>query len=73
MPFGLSNATATFQNMMNHIFRDLLDLGLIVYLDDILIYAETEDEHDCIVTKVLKCLAENGLAISQDKCFWSTT
>jgi hypothetical protein len=72
MPFGLSNAPATFQNMMNHIFRDLLDLGLIVYLDDILIYAETEEEHDRIVTEVLKCLTENGLAISQDKCFWST-
>jgi hypothetical protein len=73
MPFGLSNAPATFQNMMNHIFRDLLDLGLIVYLDDILIYAETEEEHDHIITEVLKCLAANGLAISQDKCFWSTT
>jgi hypothetical protein len=53
MPFGLSNAPATFQNMMNHIFRDLLDLGLIVYLDDILIYAEAEEEHDRIVTKVV--------------------
>jgi hypothetical protein len=73
MPFGLSNAPATFQNMINHIFRDLLDLGLIVYLDDILIYAETEEEHNHIITEVLKCLAENGLAISQDKCFWSTT
>jgi hypothetical protein len=73
MPFGLSNAPATFQNMMNHIFRDLLHLGLIVYLDDILIYAETEEEHDHIVTKVLKCLTANGVAISQDKCFWSTT
>jgi hypothetical protein len=50
----------------------LLDLGLIVYLDDILIYAETEQEHDRIVTEVLKHLAVNGLAISQDKCFWST-
>jgi hypothetical protein len=73
MPFGLSNAPVTFQNMMNHIFRDLLDLGLIVYLDDIVIYAETEEEHDHIVTKVLKCLTANGLAISQDKCFSSTT
>jgi hypothetical protein len=73
MPFGLSNAPATFQNMMNHIFRDLLDLGLIVYLDDILIYAETEEEHDRIIIEVLKRLAANGLAISQDKCFWSTT
>jgi hypothetical protein len=73
MPFGLSNTPATFQNMMNHIFQDLLDLGLIVYLDDILIYAETEEEHDCIITKVLKHLAVNGLAISQDKYFQSTT
>jgi hypothetical protein len=73
MPFGLSNAPATFQNMMNHIFQDLLDLGLIVYLDDILIYAKTEEEHNHIVTKVLKCLAANGLAILQDMCFWSTT
>jgi hypothetical protein len=73
MPFGLSKAPATFQNMMNHIFRDLPDLGLIVYLDDILIYAETEEEHDRIVTEVLKHLAANGLAISQDKYFWSTT
>jgi hypothetical protein len=73
MPFGLSNAPATFQNMINHIFQDLLDLGLIVYSDDILIYAEIEEEHDHIVTEVLKHLTENGLAISQDKCFWSTT
>jgi hypothetical protein len=73
MPVGLSNAPATFQNMMNNIFRDLLDVGLIVYLDDILIYAETEEEYDGIITEVLKCLAINGLAISQDKCFWSTT
>jgi hypothetical protein len=73
MPFGLSNTPATFQNMMNHIFRDLLDLGLIVYLDDILIYAKTVEEHDHIVIQVLKLLATNGLAISQDKCFWSTS
>jgi hypothetical protein len=73
MPFGLSNAPASFQNITNHIFRDLLDLGLIVYLDDILIYAETEEKHDCIVNKVLERLAKNRLAISQDKCFWSTT
>jgi hypothetical protein len=72
MLFGLSNAPATFQNMMNLIFRDLLDLGLIVYLDDILIYAETVQEHDHIVMEVLKHLPANGLAISQDKYFWLT-
>jgi hypothetical protein len=73
MPFGLSNTSAIFQNIMNHIFQDLLDLGLIVYVDNILIYAETEEEHDRIVTEVLKHLAANGQAILQDKCFWSTT
>jgi hypothetical protein len=54
MPFGLSNAPATSQNRMNHIFRDLLDLGLIVYLHDILSYAETVEEHNRIVVEVLK-------------------
>jgi hypothetical protein len=73
MPFGLCNTPATLQYMMNHIFQDLQDVGLIVYLDDILIYAKTEEEHDRIITNVLKRLAENGLAISQDKCFWSAT
>jgi hypothetical protein len=51
----------------------LLDLGLIVYLDNILVYTETEEEYDCIITEVLKYLTANGLAISQDKYFWSTT
>jgi hypothetical protein len=55
--------------MMNHIFRDLLDLGLIVYLDNIIIYMETVEEHDRIGIEVLKWLAANGLAISQDKYF----
>jgi spermidine synthase len=50
----------------------LLDLGLIVYLDDILIYAETEEEYDHIITDMLNHHAENRLAILQDKCFWST-
>jgi len=41
MPFGLTNAPSTFQDMMNHIFSDMLDLGLIAYMDNILIYAKT--------------------------------
>jgi hypothetical protein len=49
MPFGLTNAPATFQDMINHIFRDLLDNGVIAFIDDILIYAKDEEEHDRLV------------------------
>jgi hypothetical protein len=70
MPFGLTNAPATFQDMMNHIFRDMLDQGVIVYIDNILIYTEIEEEHDELVKEVLKRLEENGLVISPEKCVW---
>ena len=51
MPSGSTNAPSMFQDMTNHIFYDLLDLGLIVYMDDILIYVKTQAEHDKIVRK----------------------
>jgi transposase InsO family protein len=70
MPFGLMNAPATFQDMMNHIFRDIIDLGLLVYMDDLLIYAKTTEEHDNIVREVLKRLQSNKLAVSPEKCVW---
>lgn len=41
MPFGLSTAPATFQRMMNHVFFDLLDEGVLCYLDDLLIYSKS--------------------------------
>ena len=40
MLFGLANAPATFQNMMNEIFKNMINLGVVIYLDDILIYSE---------------------------------
>ena len=70
MPFGLTNAPATFQDMMNHIFRDMIDLGLLVYMDDLLVYAKTEPEHNEIVREVLRRLQTNGLAVSAEKCVW---
>ena len=45
MPFGLANPPAMFQNMMNEIFRDIIDLDVVIYLDDILIYRENEQDH----------------------------
>ena len=56
MPFGLSTAPATFQRMMNTIFFELLDLGVLVYLDDVLIYSKTVDERIILLDKVFKLL-----------------
>ena len=67
MPMGLCNAPASFQNMMNDILRDLLDRGVICYLDDILIYSRNEKEHEELVSKVLKHLMDHGLAAEIDK------
>ena len=53
MPFGLMNAPTAFQHFMNDIFGDLLDVCMLVYLDDILIYSDSEEEHIQHVHKVL--------------------
>jgi len=70
MPFGLTNAPSTFQDMMNHIFSDMLDVGTLAYMDDILVYTDTEEKHDETVREVLKRLQNNGLAVSPEKCVW---
>ena len=72
MPFSLSNTPSTFQEMMNHIFSDMLDLGLIIYMDNILMYAKKQAEQDEIIWNTLKRLQDNGLAVAVDKCIWRT-
>ncbi|RAL63904.1 hypothetical protein DID88_003092 [Monilinia fructigena] len=73
MPMGLINAPATFQGMMNGIFRGLIDAGVLVYLDDVLIYAETIEEHDKLVKEVLTRLSKHNLAVAPKKCHWRVT
>jgi len=73
MPFGLANAPITFQNMINEVLRDLIDQGVVAYMDDILIYSPTEDEHVRIVTSALQLLQENSLAVAPEKCEWHTS
>ena len=68
MPFGLTNAPAVFQHMENDIFHDFLDSFTIVYLDDILIYSKTQEEHDIHVRQVFKRLREYGLYAKLEKC-----
>ena len=68
MPFGLTNAPAAFQRLMNNVFSDLLDICVLVYLDDILIYSNTLEEHRCHIHEVLLRLQNNKLYAHGDKC-----
>ena len=70
MPFGLANAPATFQNLMNEIFRYMINLGVVNYRDDIFIYSENEQDNVALVKRVLERLQEHQLAIAPDKCKW---
>ena len=64
MPFGLYNAPASFEAMINEVLRELLDEGVIVYIDDILIYSETEEEHIRLVQKVLEKLRKAHICVA---------
>ncbi|GJP82565.1 hypothetical protein CLOP_g12808, partial [Closterium sp. NIES-67] len=68
MPFGLTNAPSTFQLTMNGAFRDLLDKCVIVYLDDILIYSKTQEQHLKDLAQVFQQLQENRLITKGSKC-----
>ena len=68
MGFGLTNAPATFQNMMNEIFKDLIDVFVIIYLDDILIFSDNKEDHVKHVQEVLKRLREHDLFCKPEKC-----
>ena len=68
MPFGLSNAPAAFQRFVNEIFADMLDVCVVVYLDDILIYSDNPDDHRKHVKEVLRRLRKHRLYARADKC-----
>jgi len=69
MFFGMTNSLATFQIMMNDIFRDLIAKDImVVYLDDILIFTRTEEEHAKAIRWVLQVLQEHKLFLRPEKC-----
>jgi hypothetical protein len=70
MPFSLTNAPATYQALINNILRAHLDIFVIAYLDDILIYLENEAEYPEHVRIVLTLLREHALMLDPDKCQW---
>ena len=68
MPFGLTNAPATFCNLMNDVFYEFVDHFVVVYLDGILIYSESLEDHLEHLRKVLSKLREHQLYVKKEKC-----
>ena len=68
MPMGLCNAPATFQSLMNRIFYDCIDVFMVVYMDDLLIFSKDEHSHLEHLRIVLSRLQENELYVSPKKC-----
>ena len=71
MYFGLTNSPATFQAMMNDLFRDLINQGdTATFINDILVAPDTEEGYDKLVEEVLRRLEKNNLFVKPEKCKW---
>ena len=73
MPFGLTNAPAAFMDLMHRIFQPYLDHFVVVFVDDILIYSQSEWEHEYHLRIVLQLLRDHQMYAKFSKCeFWVT-
>ena len=73
MPFGLTNAPAAFIDLMHRVFQPYLDKFIVVFVDDILIYSQSEWEHEYHLRIVLQLLRDHQLYAKSSKCeFWFT-
>lgn len=68
MPFGLTNGPATFQRMMNHTLSGLHGIECLVYLDDIVVYGKSLEEHNLRLRHVFERLRKNNLKVKISKC-----
>jgi hypothetical protein len=68
MSFELTNASTTYQEIINNILRQYLNQFVIIYLNDIIIYSNILKEHINYVFKVLECLDRRNLHLKLEKC-----
>ncbi|XP_048338343.1 uncharacterized protein LOC125424948 [Sphaerodactylus townsendi] len=68
MPFGLSGAPGAFMSLINEVLQDFLYKGVVVYLDDVLIYSQNLEEHEQLVRSVLQRLLDHSLYAKLSKC-----
>ena len=73
VPFGLANAPAQFQRTMDHIFRDLLGVCVLVYIDDIIVYSPDVQSHTRHLKQVFECLKQANLHLKPSKCHFAQT
>ncbi|GJV11837.1 putative nucleotidyltransferase, ribonuclease H [Tanacetum coccineum] len=69
MPFGLTNALATFCTLMNKLFHPFLDKFVVVYLDDVVVYSHTLEEHVLHLKQVFQVLRDNELYVNEEVLF----
>ena len=68
MPFGLSTPPSTFHRIMNSIFFDIFDKGVLCYLDDLLVYSRTLEDHVKLLDEVFALLSKHKLYLKEKKC-----
>jgi hypothetical protein len=71
LPFGLTNAPTLFMDLMNRVFQPYLDNFVVVFIDDILVYSKSYEEHEQHLRQTLQTLRNRQLYAKLDKCdFW---